>query len=76
MTALAQNSDPFTYFANSPIRVCEGVAIDDGTLALGVLKRAATARHADPDRPPVQRAPNRPPATARSSTSAASPRRP
>jgi diacylglycerol kinase family enzyme len=42
VTALAQNSDPFTYFSNSPIRVCEGVAIDDGTLALGVLKRAAT----------------------------------
>jgi diacylglycerol kinase family enzyme len=41
VTALAQNSDPFTYFASSPVRVCEDVAIDDGTLALGVLKRAA-----------------------------------
>jgi diacylglycerol kinase family enzyme len=41
ITALAQNSDPFTYFARRPIRVCEGVAIDDGTLSLGVLKRAA-----------------------------------
>jgi diacylglycerol kinase family enzyme len=41
VTALAQNSDPFTYFADRPIRVCEGVAIDDGTLSLGVLKRAA-----------------------------------
>ena len=41
VTALAQNSDPFTYFASRPIRVCEGVAIDDGTLSLGVLKRAA-----------------------------------
>ncbi len=41
ITALAQNSDPFTYFASRPVRVCEGVAIDDGTLALGVLKRAA-----------------------------------
>jgi diacylglycerol kinase family enzyme len=41
VTALAQNSDPFTYFASRPVRVCEGVAIDDGTLALGVLKRAA-----------------------------------
>lgn len=40
ITALAQNSDPFTYFASRPIRVCEGIAIDDGTLALGVLKRA------------------------------------
>jgi diacylglycerol kinase family enzyme len=41
VTALAQNSDPFTYFASRPIRVCEGVAIDDGSLSLGVLKRAA-----------------------------------
>jgi diacylglycerol kinase family enzyme len=40
ITALAQNSDPFTYFADSPIRVCEGVEIDDGALSLGVLKRA------------------------------------
>ncbi len=41
VTALAQNSDPFTYFASRPVRVCEGVAIDDGTLAVGVLQRAA-----------------------------------
>jgi len=40
VAALAQNSDPFTYFASSPIRVCEGIAIDDGTLSVGVLKRA------------------------------------
>jgi diacylglycerol kinase family enzyme len=41
ITTLAQNSDPFTYFASRPLRVCEGVEIDDGTLSLGVLKRAA-----------------------------------
>ncbi len=41
VTALAQNSDPFTYFASRPIRVCEGVAIDDGSLSLAVLRRAA-----------------------------------
>jgi diacylglycerol kinase family enzyme len=40
VTAIVQNSDPFTYFASSPIRVCEGIAIDDGTLSVGVLKRA------------------------------------
>ncbi len=40
VTALAQNSDPFTYFAKRPIRVCEGIEIDDGTLSMGVLKRA------------------------------------
>jgi diacylglycerol kinase family enzyme len=41
VTALAQNSDPFTYFSNRPVRVCEGVAFDDGTLSIGVLTRAA-----------------------------------
>jgi diacylglycerol kinase family enzyme len=41
VTALAQNSDPFTYFASRPVRVCEGIEIDDGTLSLGVLRRAA-----------------------------------
>ncbi|MBW8058901.1 MAG: diacylglycerol kinase family lipid kinase [Solirubrobacterales bacterium] len=41
IAALAQNSDPFTYFARRPVRVCEGIEIDDGTLSLGVLKRAA-----------------------------------
>lgn len=41
VTALAQNSDPFTYFASRPIRVCENVALDDGALSLGVLRRAA-----------------------------------
>jgi len=41
VTALAQNSDPFTYFASRAVRVCEGVEIDDGTLAIGVLQRAA-----------------------------------
>jgi diacylglycerol kinase family enzyme len=41
VTALAQNSDPFTYFASRPIRVCEGIEIDDGTLSMAVLKRSA-----------------------------------
>jgi len=40
ITALTQNSDPLTYFAQRPVRVCEDIAIDDGTLAVGVLKRA------------------------------------
>jgi diacylglycerol kinase family enzyme len=41
VTALAQNSDPFTYFASRPIRVCEGIAIDNEALSVAVLKRAA-----------------------------------
>lgn len=40
VTVLAQNSDPFTYFGSRPVRVCDRVAIDDGTLAVGVLRRA------------------------------------
>ena len=41
VTALAQNSDPFTYFGRQPVRVCEGAALDNGTLSLAVLRRAA-----------------------------------
>jgi diacylglycerol kinase family enzyme len=41
VTVLAQNSDPFTYFGNRPVRVCEGIEIDDGTLSIAVLRRAA-----------------------------------
>jgi diacylglycerol kinase family enzyme len=41
ITALAQNSDPYTYFASRPLRVCEGIALDDGTLSLAVLRRGA-----------------------------------
>lgn len=40
VTALAQNSDPFTYFGRNPIRVCENVAIDDGSLGLALLRRS------------------------------------
>ena len=41
VTAITQNSDPFTYFSTKPVYVNEGIAIDDGTLATAVLKRAA-----------------------------------
>jgi diacylglycerol kinase family enzyme len=41
VTAIAQNSDPFTYFSSKPVYVNEGIAIDDGTLSMAVLKRAA-----------------------------------
>ncbi|HEY5943427.1 MAG TPA: diacylglycerol kinase family protein [Solirubrobacterales bacterium] len=40
VTTIVQNSDPFTYFASRPIRVCEGIEFDDGTLSLAVLRRA------------------------------------
>ena len=61
VTALAQNSDPFTYFASRPVRVCEGVAFDDGTLALGGAEARHPARHADADLAPLQREPARRP---------------
>ncbi len=41
ITALVQNSDPYTYFASRPVRVCEDIALDDGTLSVAVLRRAA-----------------------------------
>lgn len=40
VTVLAQNSDPFTYFAERPVRVCPDVEIDDGYLGMAVLERA------------------------------------
>lgn len=45
ITALAQNSDPFTYFAKQPIHVCEDIAIDDGHLAM-ILLACQPAGHA------------------------------
>ena len=41
VTAICQNSDPFTYYRERPLRVCDDIAIDDGTLGLAVLRRAA-----------------------------------
>jgi diacylglycerol kinase family enzyme len=41
ITVLAQNSDPFTYFGRRPVRVCDGIEIDDGSLAVAILRRAA-----------------------------------
>jgi diacylglycerol kinase family enzyme len=41
VTTIAQNSDPFTYFGARPVRICEGAALDDGTLSIAALRRAA-----------------------------------
>ena len=40
VTVVVQNSDPFTYFGERPIRIAAGAALDSGTLSLAVLKRA------------------------------------
>jgi diacylglycerol kinase family enzyme len=41
ITAVAQNSDPYTYFRDRAVRVCEGAGLENGTLSLAVLRRAA-----------------------------------
>jgi diacylglycerol kinase family enzyme len=41
ITAIAQNSDPYTYFRDRPVRVCERAALDNGTLSVAMLERAA-----------------------------------
>ncbi|MDO8210728.1 diacylglycerol kinase family protein [Conexibacter sp. CPCC 206217] len=41
VTAMVQNTMPYTYFGTRPIDLAEGVALDDGTLAGVVLKRAS-----------------------------------
>jgi diacylglycerol kinase family enzyme len=43
VTAIAQVSDPYTYFASRPIRLCGDVSLTDGTIGLTALKRATPA---------------------------------
>jgi diacylglycerol kinase family enzyme len=40
VTAVVQNSDPFTYFRTRPIRVAEPAGLETGSLSVTVLKRA------------------------------------
>jgi diacylglycerol kinase family enzyme len=41
VTAIAQNSDPYTFFGKRPIRLSEGVGLETGTLGVAVLTRAS-----------------------------------
>ena len=41
LSAIVQNSDPYTYFRSTPLRVCEDIAMDDGTIALTTMRRAS-----------------------------------
>jgi diacylglycerol kinase family enzyme len=41
VTALVQTGDPYTYWSERPLHVAEGIALDDGTIAGAVLRRAA-----------------------------------
>ena len=40
VTAIAQNSDPFTYFGDRPIRISAGAGLRTGSIAMTVLRRA------------------------------------
>ena len=40
VTVIVQNGDPFTFFGERPIRVCEGAGLERGSISLAVLKRA------------------------------------
>jgi diacylglycerol kinase family enzyme len=42
ISAMIQNSDPFTYFGSRPLRVCEDIAIDNGALSVVGMRRATT----------------------------------
>jgi len=41
ISGLVQNSDPYTYFRESAVRICHGTELDDGTLSAAMLRRAA-----------------------------------
>ena len=42
VSAMVQNSDPFTYFGSRPLRVCEDIAFDNGFLSAVTMRRATT----------------------------------
>jgi diacylglycerol kinase family enzyme len=40
LSALAQNSDPYTYFNGKPLHVCEDIGLENGFLSMMVMRRA------------------------------------
>ena len=40
LSAIVQNSDPYTYFRKTPLRVCEDISLSDGTISLTAMRRA------------------------------------
>jgi diacylglycerol kinase family enzyme len=42
VSALVQNSQPFTYFRSKPLHVCEDVSLDSGTISLLTMRRAGS----------------------------------
>ena len=41
LSAIVQNSDPYTYFRSTPLRVCEDISMDDGTISVTTMRRAS-----------------------------------
>jgi diacylglycerol kinase family enzyme len=41
LSAIVQNSDPYTFFRSTPLRVCDDISMDDGTISLTVMRRAS-----------------------------------
>jgi len=50
VTVIVQNADPYTYFGRRSIRICEGTALDNGTLdwVPRCGRRAYAAQRASP----------------------------
>jgi diacylglycerol kinase family enzyme len=42
VSAMVQNSDPYTYFGSRPLRLCEDISIDNGALSLLMMRRTTT----------------------------------
>jgi diacylglycerol kinase family enzyme len=42
ISAMVQNSDPYTYFGSRPLRLCEDISIDNGFLSVLMMRRATT----------------------------------
>jgi len=40
VTAVIQNADPFTFFGDRPVRVCEAAGLETGSISLAALRRA------------------------------------
>ncbi|MSO41167.1 MAG: hypothetical protein EXQ70_04620 [Solirubrobacterales bacterium] len=41
VTVIVQNSDPFTYFGEIPLHICDDIGLSDGSLSLALMERAA-----------------------------------
>jgi diacylglycerol kinase family enzyme len=42
VSAMVQNSDPYTYYGSRPLRLCDDITIDNGFLSALIMRRATT----------------------------------